>query len=86
MDAQTIKEWLIALAPYAAVLVSLMTYARLQRKVDGRMDELERSWQARAHAMVAAARAEALEPDRVAAARALVKSDAADAKATDDAR
>jgi hypothetical protein len=70
IDLATVKEWLGLLAPYAAVGVALMTYFRLQRKVDGRMDELERSWEARAHAMVAEARAEAKEPVAIAKGRA----------------
>jgi len=84
MDIATVKEWLQLLAPYivgAGGIVLAIYQSRLTlRKVDGRMDELERSWEVKAHRMVAEARAEMMEPANVATAAALVKADAKEAR------
>lgn len=84
MDLAAFKEWLGILAPYimGAGGIALAIYqSRLTlRRVDGRMDELERSWEAKAHQMVLDARAEALVPSAVAEAAAIVKADAKDAR------
>jgi hypothetical protein len=83
MDAATIKEWLGILAPYvmgfAGTAVAIWSSLRTQRRVDGRMDELEQLWIKRADARVAAIEASVLVPANVAVAAELVKSDARDA-------
>lgn len=84
MDAVSAQEWFKVLGPYVLAIsgaaLAVWQAKRTERRVDGRMDQLEEHWKADGDARVAAVRAEILQPSRVAEAAALVKSDAKDAR------